>query len=320
MKELPGRSVTNSEHETSDSNNMDDALKPNTLEAELKTYLEESDILYKYVNHDSYPIVTADILKLDQSSRYATADVAEILQSYDYLKTTTGENQIDDARLRWWLNAKREDNLIDYLNIQKTGNSWTWDVYAIVRAKIVSILRYCHKYSQKDIKVMATGLSIKSSARMAPETIVSMVKSGEIHNIESFDALKNTIIAYVEYNEKRFETEITESVEFIGTEFRNLSEEHNELKERQEQLDESAKKTNEILARTLEMDLKLKEQQVKRILRLEATESWNSRGVFKNLLSSQSDKEAYIQKYIEEGMKEFAYTNQESATSREIID
>ncbi|KGP77462.1 MULTISPECIES: hypothetical protein [Paenibacillus] len=324
---------TNEQHNSTTANQSRNIEEVGPSE-EIKSYFEQSDILYKYVNHEKFEMVSTDILQLDRTARYSTSKVAEILKSYDFLKSPTGDHQIDDARLRWWLNAKREDNLIDYLNVQKTGNTWTWDVYAIIRAKIVATLRYCNKYSQKDIKVMTTGISTVSAARMSPDTIVSMINSGEIYNISSLDTLKSAFLAYIDHNEKRFESDIAEGIEFIGEQFKEISEEHKvqlekqgelsvtqerlvqeqeKLASQQAELDERTTKQQELIQRNLDLEFKLKQQQMKRLLRLEAIEQWKSRGALKNLFASEKDKEAFIQSYIDNGLKEFPL-NESAAT------
>lgn len=229
------------------------------LKVKRKTELEaffENDHLYQRLRSFEYPIISEDILELDPYKRYTTNDVAEILIQYPYLTDPeSGQSYINDpSRLRWWLMEKHEDNLLHYLRVEKTGKNWTWDVYAIVRAKIVSILRYVKGYTQKQIKVDSTGLAPKTP-RISAENVISLIRNGDIHNINNFDILKEAFIQYAIMSEQKLQ-----EVEKIKDLILDISEAYEELKEQNQKLSAELSDTKMLLSSNSEVYKELKEQ------------------------------------------------------------
>ncbi|KQN96768.1 hypothetical protein [Paenibacillus sp. Leaf72] len=267
------------------------------LKEELLDYFSNQDPLYSLIKGFEHEIVSDDIIELDPQTRYSTNDVTAILQKYTYLYDVENETSYiaDPSRLRWWLLEKQEDNLLAYLSVAKTGKNWTWDIHAIVRAKIVSILRYIHGYTQKEIKVFALGVSAKTTSRITDTNIESLIKTGELNNIQNFDVLKDALIQYMNFNQKRFE-ELAQSIEYFATEYR---------KDHESTLSTIKNSENELKRRTLLTDLRLRKIHQKRLIALEAEQAWINRGRFKNMMASKEAKRSFIESYIEQGMKTF---------------
>ncbi|MFB0832082.1 hypothetical protein ACEU2D_21120 [Brevibacillus laterosporus] len=303
----------------------------------------EKDPLYRYVKDFEEEIISDDILGLNPKKRYTTSEVAAILQNYSYLyNPTNGKYYVDDNRIRWWLFEGRDDNLLAYLQIERTGKNWTWDVFGILRAKIVSILRYVNGFSQKQIQIYATGILYEPS-KITTENVVSLIVSGNAQGVSNSE-LRDLIINYAlvtekrinEYEDKLAEMEqIKESITLIAE---NVQQAQQEVQENISDLQSDIHQSKDTMERKLEANrlemqndltaiktnLDVAEDQIKHQLRnideemnqrlrkrekfrLEAMIEWDRRGKLKNLFSTNEQKEVYIQKYVEEKMKEFKY-------------
>ncbi|PPB08827.1 hypothetical protein [Brevibacillus laterosporus] len=314
----------------------------------------EKDPLYRYVKDFEDEIISDDIMRLNPNKRYTTSEVAAILQNYSYLyNPTNGKYYVDDNRMRWWLSESREDNLLAYLQIERTGKNWTWDVFGILRAKIVSILRYVNGFTQKQIQIYATGILYEPS-KITTENVVSLIVSGNAQGISNSE-LRDLIINYAlvtekrinEYEDKLAEMEqIKESITLIAENVqqsqvlvsKELELTQQEVQENLNVLQSDIQQSKDLMERKLEatqlevqndltslktnieaaenhmnhqlrsIDDEMNQRIRKREkFRLEAMIEWDRRGKVKNFFSTNEQKETYIQKYVEEKMKEFKY-------------
>lgn len=273
----------------------------------------KNDPLYPMVEKD-FEIISEDIITLDPSKLYSTKDVVKILSQYDYLYDgEKGESYINENRIRWWLNEKDTDNLLFYFNLEKPGRSWVWNLRSIIKAKIVSILRFVKNHQQKMIKVYATGIQ-PNTPKISEENVVDLIQRGNFENINNFDVLKEITLAAIQNMSKEREVILNEftalkdnyaelhgSLESIQEENEHLKNQLGRIEESsvtKEQMVEADKKNQEAIA---EKDRRLTVRlEVTSSLKKEAAAEWDKEnsGIFKKLRSKESEKEKFIDEYI----------------------
>lgn len=273
----------------------------------------ERDPLYPMVAKD-YEIFSEDILELDPSNVYSTKDVVEILSKYDYLYDgLKGESYINENRIRWWLNKEDNDNLLDYFKLRKPGRSWVWDLNAIIKAKIVAILRFAKNHQQKMIKYYTTGIQ-PNTPKISEENVVTLIEEGNLDKVKDFDVLKQITLAAIHHMSKETNRvmqefqDMKENYQELYGEVDSLKEENEELKKTLDILDKKGVSREELLEHSKKRELEIAERdrevtirfEVTRELKREALLEWDKEnsGFFKRLRIKESEKEEFIEEYI----------------------
>ncbi|MCL9662107.1 hypothetical protein L2089_15540 [Paenibacillus hunanensis] len=273
----------------------------NALE-EIEAYFV-NDPLYRYIQEKSFThgVITEDLLALSKESRYSSEEVAKFMEYEYFYNPLSGKYLINSARIRYWLSSKDEQNFIGYLGVKKVGNSWMFDVYTIIKIKILSILRYVYEKTQKEINDMANGL-LPNDYRRSPlgddvydgdfdTTDLDLYNSDELPQMipaslvmEVVDHLKNQI----EEQQLRINELTQEQTLFLESYKNELNDFKNEIAENvSNEVDKMRQQTKE-----------MSEQLSVYRLQAEAEEAWENRGKMKNLFASSDSKKQFIQEYI----------------------
>ncbi len=275
----------------------------------------ERDPLYPMVAED-YDIFSDDILELDPSNVYSTKDVVQILSKYDYLyDAIKGESYINENRIRWWLNKEDNDNLLDYFKLQKPGRSWIWDLNAIVKAKIVAILRFAKNHQQKMIKYYTTGIQ-PNTPKISDENVVTLIEEGNLDKVKDFDVLKQITLAAIQYMSKETNRaleeyqKLQENYQQLYGEIDSLKEENEELRKKLDVLNQNSVSRQELSEynKKRELDIEKRDREitvrfeVTRELKKEALLEWDKEnsGFFKRFKIRESEKEEFIEEYIKQ--------------------